>query len=176
MLQSPVAAVQVLPHLCPFRTPALTHQANDHPRAGKRWQLAAFLLLGRCHSKRTGVANVVPGGRDPAVEARDMRGAGLVDVAVEAIGHAGHMPSDAKGPLSYQVLSHWLRCLRRRSQRHRLTWRKMMRIAERWLPGPRMRHPWRFDIMTPAWEPRASVSFALQVEAGGNPVPSATRF
>jgi RNA-directed DNA polymerase len=35
----------------------------------------------------------------------------------------------------YHVLSHRLRCLRRRSQRHRPTWRKMMRVAERWLPG-----------------------------------------
>jgi len=52
--------------------------------------------------------------------------------------------------LQDQVLSHWLRCLRRRSQRHRLTWRKMMRIAERWLPSPKLRHPypdWRFDVM-----------------------------
>ena len=34
--------------------------------------------------------------------------------------------------LQDRVLWHWLRCMRRRSQRHRLTWRKMMRIAERW--------------------------------------------
>jgi hypothetical protein len=54
------------------------------------------------------------------------------------------------------VLSHWLRCLRRRSQRHKLTWRKMMRIAERWLPGPKLRHPypdWRFDVMTRGGSP-----------------------
>jgi RNA-directed DNA polymerase len=33
----------------------------------------------------------------------------------------------------------------------KLTWRKMMRIAERWLPSPTLRHPcpdWRFDVMT----------------------------
>ena len=51
----------------------------------------------------------------------------------------------------YHVLWHWLRCLRRRSQRHRPTWRKMMRIAERWLPSPKLRQPypdWRFDVMT----------------------------
>jgi hypothetical protein len=54
--------------------------------------------------------------------------------------------------LYYHVLWHGLRCLRRRSsQRHRLTWRKMMRIVERWLPSPKLRHPysyWRFDVMT----------------------------
>ena len=56
----------------------------------------------------------------------------------------------------YHVLCHWLRCLRRRSQRHRLTWRKMMRIAERWLPSPKLRHPypdWRFDVMTRGGSP-----------------------
>ena len=56
----------------------------------------------------------------------------------------------------YHVLSHWLPCLRRRSQRHRLTWRKMMRIAERWLPSPKLRHPypdWRFDVMTRGGSP-----------------------
>jgi RNA-directed DNA polymerase len=56
----------------------------------------------------------------------------------------------------YHVLAHWLRCLRRRSQRHRLTWRKMMRIAERWLPSPKLRHPypdWRFDVMTRGGSP-----------------------
>jgi hypothetical protein len=49
----------------------------------------------------------------------------------------------------YHVLSHGLRRLRRRSPRHRLTWRKM-RLAERWLPSPKLRHPypdWRFDVM-----------------------------
>jgi len=29
----------------------------------------------------------------------------------------------------HRVLWHWLRCVRRRSRRHRLTWRKMVRIA-----------------------------------------------
>jgi hypothetical protein len=54
------------------------------------------------------------------------------------------------------VPSHWLRCLRLRSQRHRLTWRKMMRIAERWLPSPKLRHlypAWRFDVMTRGGSP-----------------------
>jgi len=56
----------------------------------------------------------------------------------------------------YHVLAHWLRCLRRCSQRHKLTWRKMMRIAERWLPSPKLRHPypdWRFDVMTRGGSP-----------------------
>lgn len=62
----------------------------------------------------------------------------------------------ADARLQDYVLADWLRCLRRRSQRHRLTWRKMMRIAERWLPSPKLRHPypdWRFDVMTRGGSP-----------------------
>ena len=56
----------------------------------------------------------------------------------------------------WHILRYWQHCLRRRSQRHRLTWRKMMRIAERWLPSPKLRHPypdWRFDVMTRGGSP-----------------------
>jgi RNA-directed DNA polymerase len=56
----------------------------------------------------------------------------------------------------YQVLSHWHRCLRRRDQRRRLTWRKMAAIAERWLPTPKLRHPYpeqRFGVVTRGGSP-----------------------
>jgi RNA-directed DNA polymerase len=59
--------------------------------------------------------------------------------------------SGALNAFYYHVLWHWLRCLRRRGQRHGLTWRKMLRIAKHWLPSPKLRHPypdWRFDVMT----------------------------
>jgi hypothetical protein len=38
----------------------------------------------------------------------------------------------------------WLRSLRRRSQRHRhrLTWERMARLIKRFLPPPRVLHPW----------------------------------
>jgi RNA-directed DNA polymerase len=50
-----------------------------------------------------------------------------------------------------QVKRHWLRSLRRRSQRHRMTWERVGRLADRWLPRPRVMHPWpnrRFDART----------------------------
>jgi len=50
-----------------------------------------------------------------------------------------------------RVKRHWLRALRRRSQRHRLTWKRMVKHFERWLPKPRIQHPWpdeRFDVRT----------------------------
>jgi RNA-directed DNA polymerase len=57
--------------------------------------------------------------------------------------------SKALNAFQYQVARHWLKSLRRRSQRHRLTWARMMRLAERWLPTVRILHPWpdaRFDV------------------------------
>jgi RNA-directed DNA polymerase len=42
----------------------------------------------------------------------------------------------------------WLFALRRRSQRSRLTWERMQRLSDRWIPSPKILHPWpeeRFD-------------------------------
>jgi group II intron reverse transcriptase/maturase len=57
-----------------------------------------------------------------------------------------------------EVVRHWLRALRRRGQRHRLTYRKMFEIAATWLPAVRVRHPYpadRFAVRHPRWEPSA---------------------
>lgn len=40
------------------------------------------------------------------------------------------------------VLKLWVKVLRRRSQKHRLTWERIARLADRWLPRPRILHPW----------------------------------
>ena len=40
------------------------------------------------------------------------------------------------------VIRHWYRALRRRGQKHRLNWARMGRLAARWLPHPRICHPW----------------------------------
>jgi RNA-directed DNA polymerase len=55
-----------------------------------------------------------------------------------------------------RVKRHWLHALRRRSQRDRLTWERMGRLADRWLPQPRITHPWpnrRFDARTQGRSP-----------------------
>jgi RNA-directed DNA polymerase len=52
----------------------------------------------------------------------------------------------------------WKRALLRRSQRGRRTWRRMTKLADAWLPRPRILHPWperRFDVKHPRWEPCA---------------------
>ena len=50
-----------------------------------------------------------------------------------------------------EVVRHWYKALRRRSQRDRMNWRRMKALAKRWLPEARIQHPWpteRFDVMT----------------------------
>jgi hypothetical protein len=40
-----------------------------------------------------------------------------------------------------QLIRHWHKALRRRSQRDRMNWQRMARIATRWLPPIRVTHP-----------------------------------
>jgi RNA-directed DNA polymerase len=64
--------------------------------------------------------------------------------------------SAALNAFRYQIIGHWLRALRRRSQRTRLTWERMYRLADRWLPRVRILHPWpnaRFDATTQGRSP-----------------------
>lgn len=54
----------------------------------------------------------------------------------------------------------WLRTLRRRSQKHQLTWERMRRLASDWLPQPQILHPWpdqRFAVRHPRWKPYARI-------------------
>jgi RNA-directed DNA polymerase len=44
-----------------------------------------------------------------------------------------------------EVTRSWLHALRRRSQRSRTTWVRMHRLAERWIPSPRVLHPYPWD-------------------------------
>jgi RNA-directed DNA polymerase len=60
----------------------------------------------------------------------------------------GHMayyavPGNTKAVAAFrdQVTRHWLKTLRRRSQKTRLTWARMRRITTRWLPPARTLHP-----------------------------------
>lgn len=62
---------------------------------------------------------------------------------------AGHqayyaVPGNAKAVRSFreQAIRHWRHALRRRSQRNRVTWERMKRIASRYLPKTKIVHPW----------------------------------
>jgi RNA-directed DNA polymerase len=71
----------------------------------------------------------------------------------------GHMayyavPGNSKAIAAFrtQLTRHWRKTLRRRSQKTRVNWARMHRIATRWLPPPRTMHPYpdvRFAAMHP---------------------------
>jgi group II intron reverse transcriptase/maturase len=50
--------------------------------------------------------------------------------------------SDAIIAFRTQVIRHWQKALRRRSQRSRLDWQRMNRLSIRWLPPARITHPY----------------------------------
>lgn len=62
------------------------------------------------------------------------------------------------GRFRHCVSDIWMRALRRRSQKDNTPWIKMRKVIERWLPKPRITHPWpntRFDVKNTRWEPYA---------------------
>jgi RNA-directed DNA polymerase len=68
------------------------------------------------------------------------------------------VPDNIEALLAFrrQAAWHWLRALRRRSQRTTMTWERMSRLADRWLPLPRVLHPWpeqRFAAITQGRSP-----------------------
>lgn len=49
--------------------------------------------------------------------------------------------TDAVAAFRTQLTRHWYKALRRRSQRSRINWERMNRLANRWLPPARVMHP-----------------------------------
>ena len=56
--------------------------------------------------------------------------------------HAVPTNGAALGAFRYYVKRLWLHALRRRSQKDRFSWQRMNRLADDWLPQPRILHPW----------------------------------
>jgi group II intron reverse transcriptase/maturase len=56
--------------------------------------------------------------------------------------HAVPTNSRALRAFRYHVVDLWRRALRRRSQKDHMTWTRVARIADAWLPQPRILHPW----------------------------------
>jgi RNA-directed DNA polymerase len=42
----------------------------------------------------------------------------------------------------HRVLVHWWHTIRRRTQKRRISWTRMLVLAQRWLPKPRVLHPY----------------------------------
>ena len=72
--------------------------------------------------------------------------------------HAVPTNSKALSAFRHYVTDLWRRTLRRRSQKDAMTWARITKIADAWLPKPRILHPWpdqRFAVTHPRWEPSA---------------------
>jgi group II intron reverse transcriptase/maturase len=66
--------------------------------------------------------------------------------------HAVPTNSAALGAFREELTARWLKTLRRRSQKSALTWARMKKLADNWLPKPRILHPWpnqRFVVKHP---------------------------
>jgi RNA-directed DNA polymerase len=72
--------------------------------------------------------------------------------------HAVRTNGRAIAVFRHHVVDLWRRTLRRRSQKDRITWERMTKLANDFLPKPTIRHPWpseRFAVTHPRWEPYA---------------------
>lgn len=72
--------------------------------------------------------------------------------------HAVPTNSEALVAFRHHVTDLWRRTLRRRGQIHRMTWQRIEKLANDYLPKPRILHPWpnqRFAVKHPRWEPYA---------------------
>ena len=55
------------------------------------------------------------------------------------------------GAFRHHVIRRWWNALKRRSQTHRVTWERVYRYVDRWIPPVRIHHPWpseRFGVNT----------------------------
>ena len=83
--------------------------------------------------------------------------------------HAVPTNSAALSAFLYHVKTLWRRTLRRRSQKDAVTWARIGRLADAFLPKPVIRHPWprtRFAATHPRWEPYALIG-PVRFCAGG---------
>jgi RNA-directed DNA polymerase len=74
--------------------------------------------------------------------------------------HAVPTNSVALRDCRFNITNHWRRALNRRDQKGKVTWTRMTVLQNRWLPKPRITHPWpgqRFAVKHPRWEPGAGI-------------------
>jgi RNA-directed DNA polymerase len=103
-------------------------------------------------------------------ETIDEQGAWLKQVARGFYAYHA-VPTNARAlwDFRYHLTDLWRRTLRWRSQKDATTWARMTQLQDRWLPRPRITHPWpnrRFAVRHPRWEPGAGMPHA-GICAGG---------
>src|SRR5712672_958312 len=83
--------------------------------------------------------------------------------------HAVPTNSSTLTAFLFHVTNLWRRTLRQRSQKDWTTWKRIKRLADDWLPKPRILHPWpesRFAVRHPRWEQYARIG-PVRTCAGG---------
>jgi RNA-directed DNA polymerase len=83
--------------------------------------------------------------------------------------HAVPTNARALDAFRHHVTDLWRRTLRRRSQKKGITWARMTKLVDDWLPKPIILHPWpsdRFAVTHPRWEPYAGKPH-VRIYAGG---------
>jgi RNA-directed DNA polymerase len=83
--------------------------------------------------------------------------------------HAVPTNGAALSAFRYHAVTLWRRTLQKRSQKAGLTWERISKLADDWLPQPRVLHPWpnqRFAVRHPRWEPDARIG-PVRICAGG---------
>src|SRR5271170_4183505 len=83
--------------------------------------------------------------------------------------HAVPTNSSSLTAFLFHVTNLWRRTLQWRSQKDGMTWKQIKRLADHWLPKPRILHPWpesRFAVRHPRWEPYARIG-PVRICAGG---------
>jgi len=83
--------------------------------------------------------------------------------------HAVPTNGRALAAFRFFVTELWQRTLQRRSQNGDMTLERITRLANDWLPQPRILHPWpqaRFAVTHPRWEPYAGIPL-VRICAGG---------
>jgi RNA-directed DNA polymerase len=87
----------------------------------------------------------------------DVQGAWLASVVRGYYAyHAVPTNSQTMSRFRFEVVRLWRKALARHSQRGHISWQRMRRIADTWLPRPQDHHPWpnvRFDGRTQGRSP-----------------------
>src|SRR5579859_961231 len=77
--------------------------------------------------------------------------------------HAVPTNSRSLKTFRHHVTNLWRRSLQRRSQKDRITWNRIKKLADAFIPQARILHPWpdaRFAVKHPRWEPSALIGHA----------------
>ena len=128
-----------------------------------RTRRGGFLLRRKSRSDRVRarLAAVKEALRRRMHETIDAQGAWLRRVLVGFNAyHAVPTNAVALWDFRYNVTDLWRRTLCWRSQKGKVTWARMNVLQQRWLPRPRITHPWpsiRFAVKHPRWEPGAGI-------------------